>query len=62
MMSPHEKARLLKVIEAIPTSRACIDCVNWRNSICTLAGVMPPGEILEVGCEAWVFDEFSAPF
>lgn len=62
LMSPHEKAQLLRLIEKLPTTTKCFDCQYWQNSACALAGAAPPPEVLETGCEQWVFNPQSPPF
>lgn len=62
LMSPHEKQELLRLIEKLPTTTRCVDCVHLQGKICGLVNQIPPDEIMESGCEAWQFNPDAPPF
>ena len=37
---------------------SCSNCIHLRTGMrCRLADAVPPPEVIENGCEAWVFDD-----
>lgn len=62
MMTPHEKAQLIKLIEKIPTTTRCADCLHYDGGFCKTAETMIPDDVRESGCELWEFDPTSPPF
>ena len=62
MMTPHEKAALLKLIEKIPTTTPCNACVNWDAGNCQLCNEKIPDDVKDIGCENWKFHPDSPPF
>lgn len=62
LMTPHAKQQLLKLIEQMPTATRCVDCVHLQGKLCSLAGIVPPPEVMESGCEGWEFNVDGPPF
>lgn len=62
MMTPHEKAELIRLIKKIPTTTECADCMHYDGKFCKAAGAEIPDEVRKTGCELWEFDETSPPF
>lgn len=62
LMTPHEKAQLMRLIEKLPTTTKCTDCINYDCGACKLADEMIPKDVLPVGCEQWEFSPDSIPF
>lgn len=61
MMTPHEKNQLLRLIQLIPTTTRCDDCMSHNSGSCIKWDITIPKENLESGCEAWTFNEQSIP-
>lgn len=64
MLTPHEKQELMRLIEKLPTTTSCMSCQNYRAGWCALdesAGKIPQ-EVVESGCDSWVFAPDSPPF
>jgi len=64
MLDPHEKVTLIALLERMPTTTPCMACQNYRAGWCALdesAGKIP-AEVVESGCDSWVFCETSPPF
>lgn len=68
-MHPHQLLSLrnsllsaLREIDLMPVDKSCLTCVNYKAPHCVLAGVAPPPEVVQAGCESWLFDTNSAPF
>lgn len=41
----------------ILAQKSCRNCVNFHHPGCRLAGgIMPPPEVVKVGCPEWAFD------
>ena len=62
VMTPHEKAELLRLIEKIPTLRVCPDCVSFDMGFCNKFNEPIPSEWLDKGCDEYIFDKNSPPF
>ena len=47
----------MKLWQEILDKKSCRDCKNWTHPVCGLAaGIMPPAEVINVGCPSWVWD------
>ncbi len=62
ILTPHDKAQLIRLIEKMPTTTKCTDCRNYSCGSCQLADEIIPQDVLPVGCEQWEFDPNSIPF
>lgn len=62
LMTPHEKAALMALIEKIPTTTACPDCKHFDFGVCQKWGESVPATVLQDGCPEWVFNPESPPF
>lgn len=62
ILTPHEKAQLLRLMEKLPTTTKCTDCRNYDAGYCQLAAEKIPDDVLATGCEVWEFDPNSIPF
>lgn len=56
----------LAAVEAMPTTNDCHTCANLDTSMaqpyCRAAGITIPAEVLEKGCEAYLYDHTIPPF
>lgn len=58
----------LKSVREMPVSISCHSCVNYdlrsgvQLPVCRKAGVTPPPEVVEVGCESYLEDHTIPPF
>lgn len=48
--------------ESVLKDRRCVTCLNYsrpmgKQSVCKLAGITPPPEVLKTGCPEWDYDE-----
>lgn len=48
----------LQIIQSIPVKRACVSCEHFRDGCLLADGKMPPQDIKEQGCEAWVEGDY----
>lgn len=62
MMSPHEKAELLRLIAKIPTETKCTDCLSFNSGSCNRCDMIIPEDVLLVGCNDWKFNDRTPPF
>jgi len=62
LMSPHEKATLIALLEKMPTTTPCNVCIHYDAGLCRDAGQKIPDDIKDIGCEDWKFDKASVPF
>lgn len=69
MLTPHDKLNLINALkkavdeaEKIPTSTPCTLCAFFRFGDCAKWKSAIPANVLETGCEEWIFDLFSPPF
>lgn len=56
----------LDAVKAMPVNRDCHTCANYDLSggppRCRAAGIAVPPHIVEIGCEAYIFDHTLPPF
>lgn len=52
----------LAAIKELPVKKSCHECVNFKLGFCTLVGTAPPKNIIENGCESFLYDETQPPF
>lgn len=56
----------IKAVEAMPVQKNCHTCANYdlggANPICRAAGITPPADVIEVGCDAYIYDHTLPPF
>lgn len=57
----------LACAEKMPVQQTCKDCVHFKwfagaEYRCAIVGIMPPPDVIAVGCEKHVFDHTVAPF
>ncbi len=62
LLTPHEKAELIRLIDKMQTTTQCPDCKRFQNGYCTSAEAIIPADVMDTGCELWEFDPVSAPF
>lgn len=48
--------------EGVLKDRRCATCENYAyqgaaGSVCNLAGIAPPPDVLKTGCPEWAYDE-----
>lgn len=69
-MKPYSRMQLvallkdaINIIEKMPIKKSCSTCQNYDCSgLCKLVQKLIPAEIIEVGCEAYLFDMAAPPF
>ena len=69
-MKPYNRAQLialleqaLEVIKKMPIKQSCCQCKHYDYmGSCGLVGKYVPKEIIEVGCELFLYDESAPPF
>lgn len=49
--------RELKYWEDVFSTKKCGTCDNFRQQVCTLAGIAPPDDVRATGCPEWVWDD-----
>lgn len=70
MMSPHQKAMIIGVMSRaldemmnVQTTTKCVDCKYYDHlGSCGKFGEIIPEEVLETGCEEFIFDPNAPPF
>lgn len=62
LLTPHEKAELIRLIDKLPVATMCQDCKGFEGGYCAKAEAMIPQDVLESGCELWEFNSDSPPF
>lgn len=69
----HDKNSLIKRIkddlayaEKMPVTKSCMDCVNAdflvSGAFCKLARMIPPKDVVDLGCTHHIFNPESIPF
>ena len=55
--------KALSALEHLPISKSCRECKHYdQMGSCGLVGKYVPKEVIDVGCEMYLFDELSPPF
>lgn len=68
-MNSINKITLIKLLEEalvaikeMPVEKSCHECVNFKLDACVLVGMRPPQDVIENGCELFLWDDTSPPF
>lgn len=69
-MKPYSRAQLVQLLEkaleaikGMPIKKSCSQCKHYDYlGSCTLVGKCVPKEIIEVGCEMFLYDTDAPPF
>lgn len=63
LISQLEEA--IKALKEMPVQNDCRSCANFdigTPNRCRAAGIAIPPEVIEVGCEAYIYDHTTPPF